>query len=615
MRFLKSFNNLFRTHWLAILSIGGAFVGFCVYTFFFHYHFGRSDLVFENQFLYLPLVEKYFEGTLTFNDLWSPAVEHRQLGYYIIYVLNAAFFNMSGFLEYYINAVVMLVSTILTYIVFYQCLKGYCKDLNIQILFLPIVLLMLGLTNWSYIAFGGMLVSVMMGSIFYLISYILLNKLFFAWSGRNALFFFISSLFGTLIFGGSYFLIYFAAIFFTYIVKVLFERKLHLNILVLTVSAAVVGVAIYLWNYPIVGHAVGKLFSDGYSVLHMIQFMLLVVANSITQTSLYEAGFDNYNILYSIGIAVLILYLYALRVFKISGMYRKTYMPVFFLGYALGLFAMLMVLRSDQPLSSAFGTWWYVHTKFGLIAIMWIFYYASLKPIDNVEGRILSHRPTVSILFFILFIGTFYTNFSELSLLESRRAVLMNTRNAVLFERELIDANITKVRALEPITDLQTKYTDFYATADVTSKGLEIMEKYSLNVFSEDFKRSVFESDVGQDMENSLLAIGWHDPEWGSDGVMYRWVEADVRTLINSGQSGKLFIEGYAQNFFPEIGYTISADGKQVGSGVVTPGPFTISVQLPIDKNVLVDVVFDKSFTPETDVRELSVMIKKFYAL
>ena len=610
MRFLKK-------HWLAILTIGGGFLLFCLYTFFYHYKFGRADILFENQLLYLTIVDKYFQGTLTFGDLWAPLVEHRHLGYHVFYLLNAIYLNLSSFAEYYVNVLAMLLVTIMAYSAFYKSLEKKCGGLKTQILFVPIVLIMLGLTNWSFVAFGGMLVSVMWGSVFYVMAFVFANKLFFQWSRKDAMYFVVATLLGTWVFGGSYFLVFFSALFFGYLVRLLFEKKFDWKVLSLMVGVMLLGVGVYLYDYPIIGHTVGKLVHSEYSLWHILQFGLLVVANTITQTSLFEAGFNNLTVLTGIGVLVLGLYLYALRIFKVSGMYKKTYMPMFFMGNALALFLMVTLIRSDQTLFASFATWWYAHTKFGLVAILWIFaYYYFHGGGAKWEKRLWTQKGVLAFSLLVLFSGTLYSNWSEFWLLDSRRAVLVNTRNAVLFNREVLEANIAEKEALQlenPELGRGELYTAFYSMPDETRYALDLMEEHKLNIFSEGFQRSVFESNVGKDFSKALLATGWHEPEIGPDGKMYRWVEEDSRTLIRSGENGKLNIEGYFPDFFSQLNYQIFADGVEVGSGVIYPGEFTLAAEIPANKNVLLQLVFDQSLVPGGDVRKLSAMIKQFY--
>ncbi|MBI4975658.1 hypothetical protein HZC20_03190 [Candidatus Peregrinibacteria bacterium] len=620
----KNFFRELKTHWLATTSIALTFAILCIYIFLVHYHFGRSDIIFEDQLQYLPLVEKYFEGKLTFYDLWATQGEHRLFGYKIIFLLNAIFFELIGFLDYYINAFALLLLTVLVYIKFNQSLKNLCSRFLRQILFLPIVVLMLGLANWGLVVNGGMIVAVVLGSLIYTISYIYMDKLFTAWSKKNAIFFFLSSITGTLAFGGSYFLVFFVALFFTFFAKSITDRKLNYKILALTAGTVLLGFSIYTWDFQAIEIIATKFGREG-QLLHMAKYILLVLGNSVIQTDLFEAGFNDYNIFYAIGGIVFLIYLYTLRIFWKSQMYKTTYIPIFLLGNAAGLFIMVMLLRSDQDLNTAFGMWWYAHTKFGFIAILWIFYFTVLKlrfsykkdiDLSRLERKIIFNKGTLACLFIFLMSGSIYTNMAETKILPNRTAVFANTRNLVLFDKKTLDKEIEeKMKILEyPNTSKKSQETSYYANAPVTKEALRIMEKYSLNIFSDHFRQSVFKYQLGQDIDTALHARGWNLKEWRPDGTGFYWIEPISKTLIRSGNAGKLIIHGYTPESLLRANLTLFINETTAVTKELKPGLFVLETQVPKNQNIYIVISIDKVLKPlNGDVRQLSIIINDFH--
>jgi len=70
---------------------------FILFSLFIVLYINRAsmDVPFLDGLMMLPIVDKYFNGTMTLNDFNIRFGEHRLIGYSLIYLLNAIFFELN----------------------------------------------------------------------------------------------------------------------------------------------------------------------------------------------------------------------------------------------------------------------------------------------------------------------------------------------------------------------------------------------------------------------------------------------------------------------------------------------------------------------------------------
>jgi len=243
-----------------------------------------------------------------------------------------------------------------------------------------------------------------------------------------------------------------------------------------------------------------------------------------------------------------------------------------------------------QPMNE----WYSFHLYFYLIGVLWILFYDiickySLLSKKSLKSLFNDNKWTVIILTIsILWIFSFQivSNLAQWRRGPYIHQWLETKREAMLFPTD------------ESLPSLLWEKQD-------TIRAIATLKKYKLSVFREDIP-----------VEKIMKLSGWN-----SDG----WISRNARMRIMSGQQGILsmsiyvppdiFLKDYKSSFL----LIISNGGKLLvehsyNKGSFDGGPVTISINIPRNELLNIELILNKSFVPakvndSKDMRELGVLI------
>jgi len=570
---------------------------------FYVYYINSSaaNIIFQDQFHFIQFVDKYFNSSLSFGDLWRGHLEHRTLGYNIIFLLNAILFHLNTMYEMYMGAIILFLTSILLYY-YYRKNLDYDNDLFVLVSFPLVFYIVFGLNQWENIVLSLGL-AIMIKMLFFLIVFIFIDMLICNEKFHNKLAFLYSlSLFiAVLLFGGGYSPALVGSIIVTLFCKIIINKtanKKDLKVFLLIIIASSIALSIYYYHIYY-----NNMIMDNLSIIKRldivldnpmgaVKFFLLSLSASLFGVDLLN-NYMSQNLYIFIGIIIIFIYFYSIILFILSEMYRKTYFPLMLMFYSLIILGMILIARYYCGVTYGMSSRYVTDTQYGIIGAIWIIFYffANKKEIlilnkEKKESRYYKKKAILISILILVIIGVSITNIIEWKISPFRKANFLKMRAIALDTDNITDNDIRM----------------YQYNKDLVIDGLKILKKNKLNVFY-DFK-------VGYKLDDAILVSGWYEKE-GS----FRWTGKQANTIIKSGQQGKLIINGYLPDVYKSNELKIFINDNLIYDTLLSSGQFNLQNDLD-DKNKIITIRMElgSSFVPaqlgiNNDQRELGIII------
>lgn len=550
----------------------------------FYIHSATANVVFQDQFRYLEtVIEKYFNGSLSFSSLWIDKVEHRVFAYKLIFLGNALFFHLNTILEMYIGAVILLSISIIVYIIYRKSLINFSNETFIQTSFLIIAFIIFSLSQHANVYFSGGM-ALMLAVLMFLVTFIVLDKIIINENNSTNIqlvLFSLSTFFTATIFGTGYSSGFLCSLLLVLLLKIsIIEKnfnKRNLKTLSVAIVTLIVTAFIYLYNFDenLKGSSsdyfINKMIGILSNPLSSIKFFLLTIAGSFIHGDRYSHYLNQsptfVTIISLIGLVLLSLYVYSIKLFISSHMYKKTYLPIFLIFYALFTCILILVGRLDYGITYGMQPRYITSTQYGIIGCLWIlmYYLQSNKDLPTFK------KYALILVLLVIFSGEIITNIQEWKIAPYRKADFERMRN-VAISYGSNDSNGLK-KEVKLFNDVEERVIH----------GLKILKKYNLNV--------------------------WYDYNLKIGNTL------DMANLISSSER-KLSLEGYIPDheFLKRIELKIFDGNALLAEKTLTKGAFKIEYDVNKNSTISLMIFIDKSFVPRekginNDNRELSIII------
>ena len=434
----------------------------------------------------LQIVDKYFNGNLTFHDLWRSYLEHRTLAYHLIFLGNAILFQLNTLIDIHMSAVIVLITAILVFFQYKKSMIGLANERFVQISFITISIIIFSLNQWEIITLGIGVVLFLRVMIF-IMSFSVLNDILLKnkLERNNVIKLTILIISSVLLFGAGYFPACIGSMVVVLLIKILSMggsskgflsliryTKVYNKTLMLISSTAAVGIYLYLYNIsndnmgtytPIVQ----KLIYIIYNPVESVKFFLLSNTASILGVE-FAQSYLNEGIMLFIGGFVILLYILSVIIFIRLKMYKNTYLPILFILHSLLICSIILVGRLSYGITYGMSSRYVVETQLGIIGVAWIFIYYYKVKIKSFDLKNFKSVLTALIICFILG-GQVISNIHEWRTspyrkiaFEKMRSIAANSENYSNDDLMIFQYEPQQVRV-----------------------GIEIMKKYKLNVFSD----------------------------------------------------------------------------------------------------------------------------------
>lgn len=443
-----------------------------------------SNIVYMDQIRMLQLVDKYYNGSLTFHDLWRSYLEHRTLVYHIIFLSNAILFHLNTRIEMYFSAFIILVTSIVVYRRYKKTMTINCSPTFIQISFFAISITLFSLNQWEALTLG--IGAVLFARVlFFIISFLILDNILLQnnldWkSGIKLTMLILASV---LLFGAGYFPAFIGSMALVLFIKFFVVAKNYkgllnkvrkaktiINTMLIVFISTLAGAFLYFYNMntdnmgtytPIIQKLI-YVFSHP---IDAVKFFLLSNSANTIGVELAQT-YLNKGIMLLAGAFILLLYVYSTARYIKSKMYHVTYMPMFLLIHSILIYGIILIGRLSYGISYGMSSRYVVEIQLGIVAVIWILIYDYKR--EAVKNKQKSIRAFVALTVLCFILGSqMVSNIYEWRASPYRKTVFEKMRMMAANPDNYSDEDL-KLLQYDP---------------GQIREGIRIMKKYNLNVY------------------------------------------------------------------------------------------------------------------------------------
>lgn len=559
-----------------------------------------ENIIYMDQIRMTSIIEKYFNGNLSFSDLWSSYLGHRSLGYHLIFVINAALFHLNSFIEINISAICLLFIAVIFVKSYYvefikvNVFKDGYSDKLLKGNLIAIILVIFSLNKWETALLGlGLneyLVNVLFIVMFYLFNDFLVKKKL---SLKKIITLFLALNFSIIFFSLAYVAPFILALYLVIILDFLLKKKeikVKLSLVIVYTINTFILCLIYLYNINeqsaneekiSILNKITTLVSEPISIL---KFYFFGLSGSVIGIETAQKLFSN-GILLLLGIFVFLFYSIAIYLFFKIKLYNVNYFPFLLIIYSLAYMALVLIGRLDYGEQYGMSSRYTLAMMYGLIGIVWIFSLVNQMTIKNFKLRIFNW-----VFILILILSIIITNLDEIRKSPYRNQSYQNMRT-IAFNEKWNDWGI------------------FQSDLDLTKKAFETLKKHNLNVYYDYSEKEL--NQLGTNINNSILGEGVYKEEEN-----FYWISKSGNIQIKSGTTGYVEIEGTMNNYFQKNNISIYINEKKMVDEIIEPGKINISFYVEPNKVHKMRIEIEKTFIPydlgiNNDKRELGIIINK----
>ena len=591
--------NIFRKNYLIISA-------FLLLTILIIIYINKTyiDVLFLDGLNTVPILGKFFEGSLSFSDINRQLGEHRLLGYKIIFILNSLIFHLNIKAEPFVFLFSYFSIAIIIYYAYENFLRAVLKtDFRpwMKNTYLPILFLVFSLVHPPLMF---MTTEFVIGTLFFVLFIMFFNKICLNTNKWwDLVWFLVLILIYFIFFSGANFGGVLLGFFICCLIKIIFssKKKFNLSLIISIVSTLLMTIG-YIKSVDVSKGA----SLTGKTIIFISKFKesFAAIISGISATTLdihtFQELLNGKNIIILINGGVLILLgIYSIFKYIYLKMYKFTYIPILLIFYSLGHIITTKLGRFKGGWLWPMNEWYSFHLYFYLVGILWILFFDILKKYVRLSKKsilfLYKKYLWTAIIFTFSIIWIFSFQFISNAYLWYRTQYVYKyceeKRQAILFP-----------------TDESLK--TLLCTKEESLNAIKILKKYRLSVFRP--SKDIF-------FPGNIIKSS----NWNPDG----WISKEAKAVVTSGEKGILsFLVFIPPNILTNIyndslKVTFLLNNKVVKINTFKKSMFdkgAISLYLEVPKNevFVFEIVTDKSYTPlkyglGKDERELSIIINK----
>ncbi len=448
-----------------------------------------ANIVYMDQMYQLAIVDKFLDNQLTLEDVLTSHSGHRSIAYIPILLLNAAIFNFNTQVEMHIGSLVLLATCIIMFRFYRDSLPSTTSSMTVQFCFIPMALLIFSLIQWENIVFSNG-TYLMLRMAIYIINFAALDAILVRTDSidTSKVIRLLILLFLTItVIGSAYYPALVCAMATVTLLDCLRKRKSGAILIACILATTVLATILYKYGMaddPNVSGAglMKQITGLAAAPAAAVKFFILSFGGSVFGVDLYEFNQLSKRLPGPIGIAVIFIYLYSIITFFRSRMYEKTFMPLFFIFYAITLHVLILTARFSYGsiyygMSSRYTT----DTQYGIIAVVWIFAFSILtrkkrQSESNPDAQSGNHAESgffsIGAAFKIIVMAFIFSGYCLTQLTEWK---------ASPYRKAYYENLIQTALNIDSCDD--SKLQPFQSTPDLTRNALRILQKHNLNVF------------------------------------------------------------------------------------------------------------------------------------
>lgn len=483
-----------------------------------------TELPHLSWFDFMPLVDKYFGNSLQLKDMFSRYGEHGLFGYNILLLINADMFKLTTFFDVYVNDIVVIV----TGIVFAVILGRLVEQKTMTYLSGIIMIIMVQFTTIQKSS-GAMETQVRLGVFFFLVASIIVDRIFYENELRlrkliSAMILIVLSInvFGTFYsFAGLPMICIICAIIF-------WKNKKRRDIVAIILTY-VVATLVYILEYGILeGSGAVDAKDSLYNVLNIFVHPIVTMkslfvynATGIFGSAIFLDGKYSSDIYLILGGVCTLLIVYSIYLFFKSRMYQKTFLPIIFIAYSLGVFIFVLIGRANLDWEWYMNEWYIIHSKIEYIGVIYIFIYS----IHNMKMHINFHKMIINIGSIFLVGVLLAANYFEIMRAPSIAKYYENMQPYLFVESS------------EELPVNSNGGTPLLENVEKTYNAITVLRKYGLSVYRYYPSYEIYQNTIAikearndEKIKNRITSqTGYYDDRWIGK-------EAEIRVYSNIGE-------------------------------------------------------------------------------
>jgi len=588
--FIANKNKIYS---LIIFILGCIF--YISYVVYLYWEIPFSDTMFD--FLYL--LDKFKTKTLSFNDFRFKYGEHGMLGYDILYLLNSLIFHLSMRFDIIVNTIMVIICGIITSVIYHRIIK-----IRKGFFYFGYVLVILAMFSPLQGSATGMSIQVRLGVTFAFLALGYSEKIYrnVSQSLKAKTLLYILIILSYFICGTFYTFSWIAAITFVYLIKMVYGKVN--NILTpyknycIEICLMFLCVLIYFLFYKISigGKQTGNNSSNNLPIMiiNLIKYIIVSMGSITLPFETIADGKIN-NILLPNSIYVTICTLVAVIIYWKTKMWEKTLLPLIMILYTLVTFSQIYFGRSFHGLYGAYNSWYNVHTKFLLAAIIMIYIYAIEEKVSiNFKSLIIIPKiiRNISLCFLLL---TFIPCFVGFNFFSKRAPYI----------KAWTESKIPYLIGEEELTADANGYSELIYPYNKTIQGIELLKKYKLNIFYNDYVDK---------LRKKIRYNGFYANEDGS-----QWINGNANIILVNKTARHFSLTGYYPERMPQNNITVTINNNESLTMDMVPGnPFTLELDFENKFDYIkINIKTEKTVIPKNegwneDSRELGTIISSW---
>lgn len=574
-------------------------------TFFYYMNtFHSTDVVYLASFMYdIPFLDKYFRGSLELPNLLHRFGEHGMLGYNLLLLINAKYFQFTTYFDFIVNYINIIIECAI--LIYYAEKNIKYKNFYYYFGIFIIIIDMLNIMQGTSIS---METQVRLGPTFFLFGTIYFDKIIIRnnFSKFDLYALIILNIISINIFGTLYI---FAMIPLTLIIIISLyfkgnnRRKVGLKLFLIYTLLPF----IYLVQYGFLnasekhetmsGAIAGLFFWIEHPKDILLSVLIYYGSSILGWAPLANKVLISINTYLFIGLLVVTIQIYAVSLFFKNKIYKESYLPIILQSYSFFVLIMIMIGRwkSGDPQWMWPGSYWYqFHTKFSVVGAVLVFMIVASSGQRSLKYNKLIISGALVTLSFGLVIGSI----SAYIRAPHERVWRENIEKYLNYDIE----DIPLINGLTP----------FIVSKEMTESGLKTLRDNKLLVFSNPKPEPLISP--AEILPGDPMLFGMYY----SDG----WITKKIKFRINTGISGKLSAKFFAPNdTFTPNNIFIYVDGNLYKKYEIISVGFTdLSLTLPKDQNSIIEIRAEKSIVPSTvgmssDSREIAIILASFKSI
>lgn len=422
-------------------------------------NFIDKNIPHADEIYFIQYIEKFYQGKLTFFDLWRNIADHREYFYKTLFVLSGVFLNLNVQIFNYISVILCTLYAIIIYRQFKKSLT--CEDINKSLLLFSPVLFLLFSLRQHHSFFWGECVQ---HFIFILLG--ITSFIFFQKSDKNR--YFDKNLFWAITSGGLSALLYdLGYCIYPTIFLSLFIEKINKKSVFKVLLFCLIGVLVFFTVFSGFDHT----NTDKTSKITSFDFKTLTYASGFffinIGSSLLGAIFENTGkllLIINLWLGLALFYCYFLTFIdyikeKTEILKEHKRFFIYLLIYSVVISLILTIGRGNEPLATATESRYANYTVLGVISLY--VYITAFK--DSISSILLIYKKKI-----LITILLFYTisTLCELFYMKNTESFYAEIKSLVKQNRPLTEEELIKFRG---------------RSLKGTANGINLIRKYGLS--------------------------------------------------------------------------------------------------------------------------------------